>query len=175
MNIGCYSPFNPTMRIAFGYRSRVGKDTACDHLVQRYGGTKYSFASPLYTIVYTAQEALGFLKEKDRRALQTTADHYKELYGKDIFAAAMERKLQNTDDCENIFVSDLRYYEELEVLKRNGFIVVKIVGKEDGNHRVHSSETALDDYEGWDYVLTNTGTKEEFLRKVEEMVVGVQV
>lgn len=161
------------MRIAFGYRSRVGKDTACDHLIQIYGGNKLSFAEPLYDIVYTAQEALGFIKEKDRRALQTTADHCKNLYGKDIFATAMERKIRNIEG--NIFVSDLRYYEELDVLERNGFITVKIVGKEDGVQRVHSSEITMDDYDEWDYVIYNTGSKEDFLQKIEEMVIGVQV
>ena len=37
-----------SLRIAFGCQARVGKDTACNYLREKYGGSVHHFSDPLY-------------------------------------------------------------------------------------------------------------------------------
>jgi len=49
-----------TLKIAFGYKQHVGKDTACDYLVKQHGGAKLSFAE-------LRTRNVSLRKGKDRR------------------------------------------------------------------------------------------------------------
>lgn len=68
----------------------------------------------------------------------------------------------------NLIITDVRMPNEAQAIKNRGGILIKI-NKETGYKDSHISETALDDYDGWDYVIDNNGTLEELIDKVEEL------
>jgi hypothetical protein len=51
--------------IAFGHKSRVGKDLSADYLIEKYGGKKLSFASPIYEIQYCIQTLIEGKKPEE--------------------------------------------------------------------------------------------------------------
>ena len=147
------------VKIAFGYKRRVGKDTSCDYLIKKYGGIKLSFAEPLYNILHFAQGICGFEQTKDRKFLQFIGTEWARTINKDIWAELLSNKVKNREnnDC-NIFVSDLRFKNEFKILKDLGFICVKIENKNlnhlDG-YTNHQSDEDLDNFNGWDFTINN--------------------
>jgi len=67
----------------------------------------------------------------------------------------------------NWLITDTRFPNELEAAKTHNGIVIKVV-RESGNTigTTHASETALDDYTKWDYVVDNNGSFEELKTQV---------
>ena len=66
----------------------------------------------------------------------------------------------NTEDWSNYIIADVRYPNELEAIKERDGVLIRIDrnGAGAGNH---SSETALDDYNDWDFHIRNNGSMEE--------------
>ena len=163
------------MKIAFGCKMGVGKDTAADYLISKYGGQKHSFAKPLYDIMNYAQQVAGFDQVKDRQFLQYIGADWGRSKDPNVW---INTAIRNTPEYSNVFLTDVRYPNELQALKENGWICVKIVRENIDKTRVgtgtqvHSSETALDGCpdEVWDYIIENNGTIEEFHEKLEDLV-----
>ena len=75
-----------------------------------------------------------------------------------------------------IIISDVRYPNEITELEKL-FDVVKIrIERPSFNNGLtqeqqqHSSETALDSYESWDYVVVNDGDLEEYKEKIRRII-----
>jgi hypothetical protein len=83
------------------------------------------------------------------------------------------KALFNVYNDANIIVADVRFPNEAEAVKERGGILIRInrPGAGAGNH---ISETALDNYDGWDYVIENTGTLEDLYNKVKEIVIDLK-
>lgn len=153
-------------RIAFGYKMRCGKDTAVEYLVNKYGGTRISFADPLYEILHYAQDVCGFESGKDRKFLQFIGTEWAREKNNNVWIDILVKKSRETKG--NVYVSDVRFRNEFDAMRKNNFVLVKVNrgGVEVNNH---SSEIELDgvpDYE-WDFVLDNDGTLEEFYSKID--------
>lgn len=76
-------------------------------------------------------------------------------------------------DCPNWLITDCRFPNELEAVRRKGGFAIRIerddmlrLGKEDVDK--HPSETALDNVSDWDAVIYNNGTQEELIKQVTE-------
>ena len=69
----------------------------------------------------------------------------------------------------NYFVSDLRFRNEAIALKRAGFTCVRIIRDDRviDRSQTHQSELDLVNWDGWDYVIENNGTLEEFYKKLD--------
>ena len=67
---------------------------------------------------------------------------------------------------DNIIIADVRYPNEVKAVKDRGGKVIRIErpGAGAGNH---ISETALDNYHGWDIVIDNVGTLEDLFNVVK--------
>lgn len=78
-----------------------------------------------------------------------------------------------------ITISDARFPEEIETIK-NKFQDVKVIhilGRENNlteDEKKHITETALDDYEHYDYRIQNNGTVEELEKKLISIVNEVE-
>lgn len=148
------------VKIAFGYKRRVGKDTSCDYLIRKYGGIKLSFAEPLYRILYFAQDICGLEHSKDRKFLQFVGTEWARTINSTIWAELLVKKVVELEHVKNMFVSDLRFENEFKILKKLGFICVKIENKNlddvDG-YLNHQSDKDLDNFNGWDYTIDNFG------------------
>ena len=76
------------------------------------------------------------------------------------------KALFNTYTKNNIIIADVRFPNEAEAIKARGGKLIRIErpGAGAGNH---ISETALDDYTGWDIVIDNVGTLEDLFNVVK--------
>lgn len=68
----------------------------------------------------------------------------------------------------NLIITDVRMPNEAQAIKDRGGILIR-VDRETRYKDNHISETALDDYDRWDYVIDNNGTLEELIDKVKEL------
>ena len=76
----------------------------------------------------------------------------------------------NIEEDEQIhywIITDSRFPNELAAVKEHNGIAIKVI-RDSGNTigTTHTSETALDDYTDWDYVINNNGTLEELKTQV---------
>jgi len=76
----------------------------------------------------------------------------------------------NIEEDEQIhywIITDSRFPNELAAVKEHNGIAIKVI-RDSGNTigTTHTSETALDDYTDWDYVINNNGTLEELKTRV---------
>lgn len=68
----------------------------------------------------------------------------------------------------NLIITDVRMPNEVQAIKDRGGILIRI-DRDTKYKDNHISETALEDYNGWDYIIDNNGTLEELIDKVEEL------
>lgn len=73
---------------------------------------------------------------------------------------------------ENLIVSDVRLYHELETFKKLDAVAIRVESKRDIRakrgklvNEDDRTETDLDDVKGWNYVIENNGTVEELQKK----------
>jgi hypothetical protein len=164
-----------TIKIAFGGKMGVGKDSAVDFLISKYNGKKLSFAKPLYDILHYVQEKCGFPIEKDRRFLQFIGTDWAREKDPDIWINLL---INSIPEKGNVFLSDLRFPNELTALKNNGWICVKLLRNHhllnrEGTGTVnHSSEILLDNISDsqWDFIIDNNESEEEFYIKIDKLV-----
>ena len=116
----------------------------------------------------------------------------KQVFGKDVWVKALMREYfcthsdhaPNGIDCPNWIITDMRFLNEMEAVKKRGGITIRVNRPCDicggsGYHKMscpvsksgeHLSETSLDSAE-FDYVIDNNGTIEELIEKVREILI----
>ena len=177
--------------IGLGHKKRTGKDTAADGL-QRHGFQKISFARRLKETLGTLlfgdpndrwvwdadlrtkplPEFWGMTPVQLLQQLGTEA--IRKGIHPDFWVAVLEDYIRKSPGLRFV-IGDVRFPNEVAMVKRLGGIVVKIErpGLEetaDGRSAAHESETALDSYTGWDEIVVNDGTKTELYEKIEKQV-----
>ena len=70
----------------------------------------------------------------------------------------------------NWIISDVRFPNEAKVIKDKGGILIRI-NRNIGLEFMHESETALDNYNDWDYTIDNDGTIENLIEKVKQILI----
>lgn len=157
------------MRIAFGNKSRVGKDTSALFAKDILGEDTQilSFARPLHNICENIQRELNKPIQKDRKLLQTIGMALRDCYGADVMCDFLISKVGTG----NVIVTDLRFNNEYAALRKNGFITIRILRdvSDIGGNREHVSETELDNAE-FDYVINNNGTLDDLRNKVRAII-----
>lgn len=75
----------------------------------------------------------------------------------------------------NVIVTDVRFHNEAEAILKLGGVLIRVNGdptgcrKFDSRDLEHPSETQLDDYTGFTWVLENDGTLEELAKSVKSV------
>ncbi len=106
-----------------------------------------------------------------RRILQWWGTEYRRAEDSDYWTKAWGRKISGYDvDGMHVLVDDVRFINELNVIKEHGGLIVKIERPGFDGANNHASETSLDDYDAWDGKILNDGTLEEFKGKAERLV-----
>jgi hypothetical protein len=168
---GTTGPCIRGLRLALGHQSRVGKDTFAEYVVRAHGGLPLAFAAGVYDIAASIQRALGVQQEKDRDLLQMIGMGLRRRYGDDVWVDQVRNRIAAAVCREpqmNIIVTDLRFPNEMLMLKKTGFITVKI-SRAAAPVTDHISETALAGAE-FDYHLENNGTLGEFTAGIEDLL-----
>ena len=158
-------------------KARSGKDTAADAILGEYQGKTFAFADDIKTIAYNYFGWHGEKDELGRKLLQgigTTGRNY----NRDIWVNDTIDRIQwwtrQSSDNQLAVVTDTRYPNEIQRIKHEFSDVVTIRITRDSVEKLkHPSETALDQWTDWDYVVGNNGTKEEFQKKILEIMEGI--
>jgi hypothetical protein len=102
-----------------------------------------------------------------RRILQWWGTEYRRAEDPDYWTKAWQRKVAGYDlDREHILIDDVRFLNELAVIRNLGGRLVRIDRPGFAAGGDHASETSLDGFTDWDEVILNDGTLEEFRTKI---------
>jgi hypothetical protein len=92
-------------------------------------------------------------------------------------ADVLEDIHHNTLNYPNWCITDMRFPNELEAIKKRGGISIR-VNRDNGTRAIdtspHASETALDNAE-FDYIVDNNGSIEELIDKVKEILITEKI
>lgn len=72
-----------------------------------------------------------------------------------------------------IIISDARFKSEIENIKNKNTVVIKIEGKENKltkEQKNHSTETALDNCNNYDYIIENKTTKQNLKEQIQKIM-----
>tara|TARA_Y100000389_G_scaffold109509_1_gene106564 strand:- start:2071 stop:2574 length:504 start_codon:yes stop_codon:yes gene_type:complete len=162
------------LKIAFGGVMGSGKDTCVDYLCTKYPEhTRISFAGALYDILSYAQEKCGFEKNKDRKFLQFIGTEWARNIDENVWINIVLDK-----DIKGIgLLSDIRFLNEFNALKNNGWICIKVTRDNIDKNRVgngdntHSSELSINDIkdEEWDFIINNNSTLEDLYKRLDKI------
>lgn len=110
-----------------------------------------------------------------RRILQWWGTEYRRTQNPDYWTEAWAKKISRYDlEHTPILIDDVRFINELNCIKEQGGLIVKIERPGFDGANNHASETALDDYRDWDDIIHNDGTLEQFHRKVEVLTIKLR-
>ena len=155
-------------------KARSGKNTAAEMILREYTGIPFAFADDIKRVAYNYFGWHGEKDELGRKLLQdigTTGRNY----NRDIWANKVVDKIQEcSSDNQLAVVTDTRYPNEIQRIKHVFSDVVTIrITRGSVEKLKHPSETALDQWTDWDYLVENNGNLEEFQRKILEIMEGI--
>ena len=183
----------PPVIIAFtGYKGS-GKDAVATRMHERlrqidrrrYRGTQHNFATPVKQIcgymfnLEPEEMRIPALKEKvldrwphksPRFLMQEFATNFVRAGYPDIWVRIWERTFDHKKISDYVFVSDLRFPNEYEMLRRRGAFIVKVERPDVARTDQHESEAYYDSFIP-DVLLMNDSTIEELLVKVDSHLV----
>lgn len=164
-----------------------GKNTVSE-LIQKHSSVKFeetAFAKKLKQIVAMlaavpyettlTQEGKNIvIKEYNRSIGQMLQDvgtnAMRDHFDKNVWINACLLEIKNNPG--NYTITDCRFKNEAQELKNTGAILIRVNRKNNpialnsGRDLNHPSETDLDDYTGFDYVVTNDGSLEDLEQQV---------
>lgn len=106
-----------------------------------------------------------------RRILQWWGTEFRRAEDPDYWTKAWEKKVRQLDlEATHVLVDDVRFVNELEVIRSNGGQFIRVIRPGFNGANNHSSENSLDGYDDWELVINNDCSLEEFLAKVEKKV-----
>jgi len=159
------------VRVAFSGPAQIGKTTCAQYLQGKYGGTCLSFAKRLKMMAHT----VGWDGKKDFRGRKLLQDlglvvrEYDPEYWIDSLLVEMYRRGLPSEE-DNYFVDDLRFKNEAETLKREGFVLVRLQSDLPYWTGTHPSEVSLVDYTHDHYIVSTRGDIQGMLAQVEEVL-----
>ena len=164
------------MKLAFLGRMCSGKSTLAKYMVAKYGYEKYSCAGALKNIA----KHIGMIG-KDRTLLQNLG--YAIRQHDNCFFSNIIQKEVHGKEC--VVVDDVRYIEEYQALKNEGFVFIKLCMFDDVRFQrmmdmglninkseiYHDSENQIDMLP-YDYIITatTTSTKVDDIEQLEKIL-----
>ena len=162
-----------------------GKDTVADYIVKKYNYKKTSFATPLKIIVSLISGwNYDFVDGKEDRQLRETLEHYKynmtcrqmmQYIGTDLFRKQFNENIwinitKNYIDnhSENIIVTDCRFENEINLIKKMGGKIIIIKRNNINSVNKHESEKNIEIDDA--YIIENNGTLEELYMNIDEIL-----
>jgi hypothetical protein len=177
--------------VGFGHKAQVGKDTAANYLeghtarrVKRvaFADKLKRIAMDLFGLSYEQCYGPPEIKEavdprygkSPRQIMQELGEKMREIHEHiwvdTVFNATIPPLQKRGYDY--FAISDVRYPNEGDRIHHFQGVVVR-VDRDAGGSSVgadHSSETAMEDYEEWDFIIENNGTFEEYYAKVDDLM-----
>ena len=169
--------------IGVSARKRMGKDTFFE-IFNDFAGNIYEckkFAGKLKTICsiitgkpeykfYDGSYCEEFLPEWNLtiREIQQKigTELFRDSLNEDVWVKSLFVDFEQTSKW---IITDVRFPNEIESIKSNGGIVVRIINPNVKDLSNHASETSLDNYKDWDYIIYNDGTLDDYKIKIKEL------
>lgn len=165
--------------IGLSGKKQCGKDTVYDISHEQFHlGTvfKLAFADGVKEEVAQAcgvtVQYMEANKDIFRRIYQWWGtDFRRNLYGQDYWIKYLANKMRGSEKYyEHLFITDVRFRNEADWIKSQGGKLVRIQRAQDGACDGHQSESDLDNYKEWDYVIENSSSLEHLKIEVEDML-----
>jgi hypothetical protein len=169
-----------------------GKSTVANFLKEQHGYEVLSFASPLLEMVETflmhhglcMEEIDYYCRQAKEQPIPGVGRSYRYLartlgteWGRYLvkettWLDAFDQKFDRHSSRKPICVDDLRFRNELNLLRSRGFTLVKIFRKTDRQRDMdkHQSDVELLSFSKWDYEVYNSGTLEELYQTVNQII-----
>ena len=173
------------MRLAFAGKARSGKDTAVDYLLAElpYRSVKLHVADPIYSMarLMLDETKIDNTKPKIRKLLQDIGSAGRD-YTENFWVNKLLEEIFKVqhEGYNNIFITGIRYPNEVEALRRSGFRVVYLHRNEDqritdgaSNLEHHSENSLRPEMFPAEDVIYNIGTREEFIQTIKDKLLRV--
>lgn len=181
--------------IAFGHRSRMGKDTAAVFLEESIISAnknarvvRCGFADQVKKMAHDLYGWAGLQigeyyehNPEDRfKVLPALGKTPVEMWigfanrVRDFDPDSWVNYVLKQNNCQFLIITDLRFPNELKLIRDRKGTVIKVV-RSDVKHIVSESDDALENYQGWDYVLKDQDLPsiKQFTRNLaEELLYG---
>lgn len=142
----------------------AGKDEVAKTLVDR-GWTRVAFADPLKDIA----SDIGWSGKKDeegRRLLQNLGVAVREHLGQGSWVEAGEEQIERTQG--PVVVTDVRFPNEMQMIRRRGGRIARVVRPGTGPANEHVSEHAVTE-EDCDMLIENTGSLDDLQKLIVKL------
>lgn len=180
--------------VGFGYKAQSGKDTAATYLAQKFLGKvkQVAFADKLKEIAMdlfglTHEQCYGpkEIKEKvdpryglsPREIMQKVGEKMREIHPSiwvdTVFNSTLPRAVEEGFTC--LAISDVRYPNEGDRIHEYGGVVARIDRAAGGTSvgSTHSSEISMDDYSGFDFIIENNSTLEDYYQQLDKLMEAI--
>lgn len=94
---------------------------------------------------------------------------------KEMSTFEFQKKWKDEEVYPNWIVTDLRFENEAQAIKDRGGILIRINRSYSIGVQEHKSETALDNYKEFDYIIDNSGSIEDLIRKVKDILIELKI
>jgi len=178
------------MIIGISGKARSGKDAIATYLTTEHGFQRRALADSLKD---AARSIFGWDDDHVHGTLKETVDRFwgfsprwalqkmgteamRDNFSEDVWIRSL-RKYIDTHSGKPFVVPDVRFPDEAQAIRDWGGILIRITrpGIEPVGIDGHVSETALDDWRDWDFVVDNDGDLSDLWQKVDDMVSKVGV
>jgi energy-coupling factor transporter ATP-binding protein EcfA2 len=104
-----------------------------------------------------------------RKILQDVGIIFREKIDPDIWIKSLFKITENED---HVIIPDVRFINEADAIKKRGGLLIRI-NRPGKNGDGHISETSLDNYKDFDYIIENDGELDELFHKVKNIGINI--
>lgn len=184
------------MIIGFLGNMRSGKSTSAEYITQKYNYEEKFFAEKLKEICkilfkFNKEQLYGSKKQEKDEFWGISPRSAMQFIGTELFRCqaaslipdidqnfwikVLERDLETN---KNYVISDCRMQNEVNFIKEQGGIVIKIIRDIQDEHNEnltlqHISESGIDSIKNYDYIIYNNGSKEDLYKKIDELMLEI--
>ena len=153
-----------------------GKDTLALILKEKLNGKTIIISYASYLKIY-AKNVLGWdgdSSTKPRTFLQELGDIVKDIDPNFLVNRVLEDIEVYSHYFDNIIISDARFIPEIKTVEdKFGAVKILIHGRDNNlsdTEKKHNTETSLDGFDDFDYVIDNSGTLDDLKNKADEIL-----
>lgn len=164
------------MIIGITGKARSGKDTIADVLVKNYGFVKINYADHLKkctSLLFNFNNDQMYNKEKDIIDVRynKTPRELLQWFGTDVMRKQFDNDfwinhVENQFDNKLLVISDVRFQNEADLIKKYNGIIIKVTRKNALNNDHESENQNIKE----DFIIDNDDTKQKLINKINNIM-----